>query len=89
VILVDPNHNAIRGDPRINWICRPTMKHRELRYDMFLLSTFFSLTRTHIYTLTLSYSHHPLMFSQNALFFFNILRRSLSLSLFVVDSSVD
>ena len=31
VILVDPNHNAIRNDPRINWICRPTMKHRELR----------------------------------------------------------
>ncbi|KAK4536297.1 hypothetical protein CDCA_CDCA08G2322 [Cyanidium caldarium] len=31
VILADPNHNAIRRDPRINWICRPTMKHRELR----------------------------------------------------------
>ncbi|KAF6004471.1 hypothetical protein CCYA_CCYA02G0647 [Cyanidiococcus yangmingshanensis] len=31
VILVDPNHNAIRRDPRINWICRATMKHRELR----------------------------------------------------------
>jgi large subunit ribosomal protein L15e len=31
VILIDPNHNAIRRDPRINWICRPTMKHRELR----------------------------------------------------------
>lgn len=31
VILVDPNHNAIRRDPRINWVCRATMKHRELR----------------------------------------------------------
>eukprot|EP01101_Sappina_pedata_P008187 TRINITY_DN449_c2_g1_i1.p1 TRINITY_DN449_c2_g1~~TRINITY_DN449_c2_g1_i1.p1 ORF type:complete len:205 (-),score=75.30 TRINITY_DN449_c2_g1_i1:154-768(-) len=31
VILVDPAHNAIRRDPRINWICRPVMKHRENR----------------------------------------------------------
>lgn len=31
VILVDPFHKAIRRDPRINWICRPTMKHRERR----------------------------------------------------------
>jgi len=31
VILIDPTHKAIRRDPRINWIARPTMKHRELR----------------------------------------------------------
>lgn len=31
VILVDPNHNAIRNDPKINWICQNTMKHREKR----------------------------------------------------------
>jgi large subunit ribosomal protein L15e len=31
IVLVDPAHNAIRNDPRINWICRPVMKHRELR----------------------------------------------------------
>lgn len=31
VIMVDPSHNAIRNDPKINWICRPVMKHRELR----------------------------------------------------------
>ena len=31
VILVDPFHNAIRRDPKINWICDPTHKHRELR----------------------------------------------------------
>lgn len=31
VILVDPFHNAIRHDPHINWICKSTMKHRELR----------------------------------------------------------
>ena len=31
VILVDPQHNAIRNDPRINWIVKPVMKHRELR----------------------------------------------------------
>eukprot|EP01057_Protomagalhaensia_wolfi_P006207 Protomagalhaensia_wolfi_Nauph_80__6206@NODE_926_length_1877_cov_298_935800_g698_i0_p2_GENE_NODE_926_length_1877_cov_298_935800_g698_i0NODE_926_length_1877_cov_298_935800_g698_i0_p2_ORF_typecomplete_len204_score25_80Ribosomal_L15e/PF00827_17/1_9e88_NODE_926_length_1877_cov_298_935800_g698_i011181729 len=29
VILVDPMHNGIRNDPRINWICR--QKHRECR----------------------------------------------------------
>merc|ERR1712137_1392404 len=29
VILVDPSHKAIRRDPRINWICAPTHKHRE------------------------------------------------------------
>jgi large subunit ribosomal protein L15e len=28
VILVDPSHNAIRNDPRVNWICSATMKHR-------------------------------------------------------------
>ncbi|KAL6077166.1 60S ribosomal protein L15 [Balamuthia mandrillaris] len=31
VVLVDPNHNAIRNDPRINWLCKPVMKHREMR----------------------------------------------------------
>eukprot|EP00827_Trimyema_finlayi_P006597 TRINITY_DN76_c0_g1_i4.p1 TRINITY_DN76_c0_g1~~TRINITY_DN76_c0_g1_i4.p1 ORF type:complete len:206 (+),score=99.10 TRINITY_DN76_c0_g1_i4:2-619(+) len=31
VILVDPFHNAIKNDPRMNWICNPTQKHRELR----------------------------------------------------------
>ncbi|KAL6291327.1 hypothetical protein ACE6H2_008837 [Prunus campanulata] len=31
VILVDAAHNAIRSDPRINWICNPVHKHRELR----------------------------------------------------------
>ena len=31
VILVDPFHSAIRNDPKINWICNPVMKHRELR----------------------------------------------------------
>jgi len=31
IIMVDPAHNAIRKDPRINWIVAPTHKHRELR----------------------------------------------------------
>eukprot|EP01128_Nolandella_sp_AFSM9_P011810 TRINITY_DN8726_c1_g1_i1.p4 TRINITY_DN8726_c1_g1~~TRINITY_DN8726_c1_g1_i1.p4 ORF type:complete len:205 (+),score=52.17 TRINITY_DN8726_c1_g1_i1:767-1381(+) len=31
VILVDPSHNAIRGDARLKWITNPTHKHRELR----------------------------------------------------------
>ena len=31
VILVDPAHKAVRNDARINWICNPVHKHRELR----------------------------------------------------------
>uniref|UniRef100_A0A6G1SNQ6 Ribosomal protein L15 n=1 Tax=Aceria tosichella TaxID=561515 RepID=A0A6G1SNQ6_9ACAR len=31
VICIDPFHKAIRRDPKINWICNPTHKHRELR----------------------------------------------------------
>ena len=31
VVMVDPFHKCIRDDPRINWICNNTMKHRELR----------------------------------------------------------
>mmetsp|Transcript_7103 Transcript_7103/g.16854 ORF Transcript_7103/g.16854 Transcript_7103/m.16854 type:complete len:206 (+) Transcript_7103:63-680(+) len=31
VICVDPFHQAIRNDPRLNWICNPVHKHRELR----------------------------------------------------------
>lgn len=31
VILVDPFHPAIRRDPRMNWICDPVHKHREMR----------------------------------------------------------
>ncbi|CAJ1332747.1 unnamed protein product [Effrenium voratum] len=31
VVMVDPFHKCIRDDPRINWICKPVMKHRELR----------------------------------------------------------
>jgi large subunit ribosomal protein L15e len=31
VILVDPSHNAIRRDARINWIVNPVHKHREAR----------------------------------------------------------
>jgi len=31
VVMVDPFHKVVRDDPRINWICKPAMKHRELR----------------------------------------------------------
>ena len=31
VILVDPSNTTIRRDAKINWITKPTMKHRELR----------------------------------------------------------
>ena len=29
--MIDPHHKAVRRDARINWICNPVMKHRELR----------------------------------------------------------
>merc|ERR1712093_929203 len=31
VILVDPTHNVIRNDPKVNWICNSVHKHRESR----------------------------------------------------------
>ena len=31
IILVDVAHKAIKTDPRINWLCNPVHKHRELR----------------------------------------------------------
>merc|ERR1712002_1001996 len=31
VIMIDTHHKAITRDPKINWMCRPVMKHRELR----------------------------------------------------------
>lgn len=31
VIMVDPHHNAIRRDAKVNWICKAVHKHRELR----------------------------------------------------------
>jgi large subunit ribosomal protein L15e len=31
IILVDPQHKAIRRDARINWITKPVHKHRESR----------------------------------------------------------
>lgn len=31
VICIDPFHKAVRRDPKINWICNPVHKHRELR----------------------------------------------------------
>ena len=30
-VLADPAHAVVRNDPRLNWICNPTHKHRELR----------------------------------------------------------
>ncbi|VDI64605.1 large subunit ribosomal protein L15e [Mytilus galloprovincialis] len=31
IILVDPFHKTIRRDAKINWLCNPVHKHRELR----------------------------------------------------------
>jgi len=31
VITVDPSHKGIRTDAKVNWVCDPVHKHRELR----------------------------------------------------------
>merc|ERR1711935_1132551 len=31
IICVDPAHNAVRNDARLNWLCKATHKHRESR----------------------------------------------------------
>ena len=31
VIMIDIHHAAITRDPKINWMCNPVQKHRELR----------------------------------------------------------
>ncbi|KAG1670477.1 60S ribosomal protein L15 [Nymphon striatum] len=31
IILIDPFHKSIRHDPKIQWLCKPVHKHRELR----------------------------------------------------------
>ncbi|GMS96806.1 hypothetical protein PENTCL1PPCAC_18981 [Pristionchus entomophagus] len=31
VVLVDPQHKAIRTNAELNWICNPVHKHREMR----------------------------------------------------------
>ncbi|EAN30596.1 60S ribosomal protein L15-1 [Theileria parva strain Muguga] len=31
VVLVDPAHNAVRNNPRLNYLCKPVHKHREMR----------------------------------------------------------
>merc|ERR1711996_152154 len=31
VILVDPNHNAIRNNPKLQWVTKGVQKHREMR----------------------------------------------------------
>jgi len=29
--MIDPHHKAVTRDPKINWMCNATQKHRELR----------------------------------------------------------
>ena len=31
VILMDPNHNAIRNNPKHQWVTKGVQKHREMR----------------------------------------------------------
>ena len=42
VIMVDPASNTIRNDARTNWICRGSMKHRELHGIVLFHFNFFN-----------------------------------------------
>jgi large subunit ribosomal protein L15e len=53
VILVDPQHAAIRNDPKANWICRPVMKHRCAAVES-LARIAAALPRAHVLTRCLS-----------------------------------
>ena len=58
VIMVDPSHNAIRRDPKINWMCRAVMKHRELRGLTSAGRKSRGLGKGHTFTKTIGGSRH-------------------------------
>ena len=56
--MVDPSHKAVRRDPKINWICRAVMKHRELRGLTSAGKKSRGLGKGHTFTKTIGGSRH-------------------------------
>ncbi|QPG74870.1 60S ribosomal protein L15B [Brettanomyces nanus] len=58
VICVDPFHNAIRRDPRYNWICNPVHKHRENRGLTSAGKKYRGINKGHLFNHTKKGQHH-------------------------------
>ncbi len=53
VILVDPQHKAVRRDPRMNWIAAPVHKHREMRGLTSTGKSYRGIGKGHLYNKTI------------------------------------
>ncbi|KAG8034232.1 hypothetical protein G9C98_001317, partial [Cotesia typhae] len=67
VILVDPFHPAIRNDPKINWLCKPVHKHRELRGKTSAGKSSRGLGKGHRYSQTIGGSRRAAWLRRNSL----------------------
>ncbi|KAI4459880.1 ribosomal protein l15 [Holotrichia oblita] len=67
VILVDPSHNAIRRDPKINWIVNAVHKHRELRGKTSVGKSSRGLGKGHRYSQTKGGSRRAAWLRRNSL----------------------
>lgn len=67
VIMVDPQHKVIRRDADVNWITKPTHKHRELRGLTSAGKKSRGLGKGHQYTQTIGGSRHKAWKRRNTL----------------------
>jgi large subunit ribosomal protein L15e len=67
VICVDPFHNAIRHDPDVQWLCKPVMKHREMRGLTSASRKSRGLGKGHGYSKTIGGSRHACWKRRNTL----------------------
>uniref|UniRef100_A0A8D8XMW6 Ribosomal protein L15 n=1 Tax=Cacopsylla melanoneura TaxID=428564 RepID=A0A8D8XMW6_9HEMI len=67
VILIDPFHKAIRRDAKINWICKPVHKHREMRGLTSISKQSRGLGKGHGFAQTIGGSRHAAWIRRNTL----------------------
>ena len=67
IVMVDPFHKAIRRDPKINWLCKPVMKHREMRGLTSAGKSSRGLGKGHTFTKTIGGSRHANWKKHNSL----------------------
>ncbi|KAI5698882.1 60S ribosomal protein L15 [Diaphorina citri] len=67
VILIDPFHKAIRRDPKVNWICKPVHKHREMRGLTSISKKSRGLGKGHGFAQTIGGSRHAAWVRRNTL----------------------
>lgn len=81
VILVDPSHKAIRRDPKINWIVRPTQKE-EMKEDLpLLVKNSEDLKRKESVTTKIDHQEMPTIKEESGLVLEDIDKRLLVLTL--------